>query len=424
MPNIMSPPPQSAARLRWIVLCLLVASSFLNYFDRQTVSVLKTTLKEVFAIDDAGYALILNVFTGGYAVAYVISGWIVDRVGARLAMTLFIAGWSIVTVGCGLSTEFWMIILFRLMLGLFEPGIHPVIIRSATLLTKEGGRGVFMTIASMGGNIATVIAVPVISYLSIVANWRLTFVIPGILGLIVASLWWRHYREEPCEIIAASPIVTAAPNLSWPSLWRQKALWGVVLARFVSDPVLYFCMFWMPGYLQEAKKLTMSQLGAVGWIPFLSSTVLGLGFVAISDRCGHRYGVRGRKLLVSVAAFFGPLCLFIPHTTSVATAIILFSLISVVCIAWVSSLAPIISAIFPAGNVASVWGIAGAFGAAGAIIMNYVVGQATKLLEPGTIFVIMSVLHPCAAVILNLLVRNTPIETPSEVSINEVDASR
>jgi len=388
---------------RGLVLGLLVAASFLNYFDRQTLSVLKTTLKADFAFDDAGYALLVNAFTISYAVAYVASGWVVDRFGARFAMTAFVALWSLATVGCGVVSSFLGLLVFRLLLGLFEPGLHPVIIRAGTTLTPEKGRGLFMTTASLGGSIATITAVPLISALALHWHWRLAFLVPGVLGLGLALFWWRMYREPVVVLAHGEKIV--APKLAWSQLWRTRALWGVVLARFVSDPVWYFCLFWMPGYLQEQKGLSLGQLGNIGWIPFFGGTALTLLFMVLSDRCGHRFGVDGRKRLIIATSFLGLLCLLIPASTSTAAVVGLFTLVTFTCKAWLSSLAPIIAATFPAGNVAGVYGIAGAFGAVGAMFFNDLVGRAATALQPGTIFFVMSLLHPCAAVLLHLLVR-------------------
>lgn len=400
---------RAAARLRWTVLALLIAASFLNYFDRQTLSVLKTTLKGAFSFDDAEYAQLVNAFTITYAVAYIVSGWVVDRWGGRIAMTVFVAGWSLVTVGCGLATEFWMLLVFRALLGVFEPGLHPVIIRAGTALVPEGGRGMFMTVASLGGSIATVAAVPAISALALHGSWRTAFIVPGALGVALAAVWWLVYRDPAgwrgLDPGSAAGDVRSKPTLSWPQLWRTRALWGVLGARFVSDPVWYFCLFWMPGYLQEAKGLSLGTLGSVGWIPFFSSMLLTLAFMAWSDRRAHRTGVRGRKQLVIATAALGPLCLLIPNVSATWAVVLLFCLVMFTCKAWLSSLAPIIAGSFPGGNVATIYGIAGACGAFGAMLFNAFIGHASTALPPWVLFAVMALLHPCAALVLHLCVR-------------------
>lgn len=406
-------------RLRWTLLALLFGASFFNYFDRQTVSVLKTTLKGEFGVDDAGYALMVNAFTFCYAVAWMISGWVVDRIGGRLALTIFVIGWSLATVAGGLATSFWFLIAMRAVLGLFEPGIHPVILRTAAVWTQEKGRSVFITLASLGGNVATIIAVPAITGIALYSHWRVAFIAPGVVGLAIAWAWYRFYRDREAALGGEGDLAPkAAPvaPMPWGQLWRQPALWGFVLARLVSDPVWYFCVFWMPGYLQESKGFTMEQLAWAGWIPFLVGNVFSFGYAALSDRIAGKHGALGRKRLLTFFTVLSPVCLLIPHTDSVATTIIAFSLVAMLCMAWLTSIAPIISATFSVQNVASVWGIAGAFGAGGAILMNYVVGQASKWVDPSLLFVVFATLHPLAAILLNSLVRER--RTPTGPSLN------
>jgi ACS family hexuronate transporter-like MFS transporter len=403
----------AARRYRWFVLLLLLAAGFFNYFDRQTLSVLKTTLKAEFSMDDAGYAFVVNIFTACYAIAYIGSGWVVDRFGPRAALTAFVSLWSIATVGCGFARTLGQFAFLRGMLGFAEPGLYPVTIRVSTVWSEDKGRGVFMSLASLGSSIGTIVAVPSIVWLALHFHWRLSFVLPGAMGLAVAAAWWIFYRDPenqamPIAAPHAAGELPAAVPLRWPQLWRQRALWGIVLSRLVSDPVWYFCLFWMPGYLQESKHISVSTLGFVGWIPFVAANVGGLLFSMLSDYRARRAGLRGRKWLVMASALLGPLCWLIPQSSSLPITLLLFCMIAVVCNAWLGSLGPIIAEVFPVGNVASVWGIAGAFGATGAIVFNYLLGHATEALGPGKLFLIMGVLHPCAAVILYCLVRERP----------------
>jgi ACS family hexuronate transporter-like MFS transporter len=114
----------------------------------------------------------------------------------------------------------------------------------------------------------------------------------------------------------------------------------------------------------------------------------------------------------------GPLALVIPGANSLALVIVAFCVIAVVCSAWLGSLGPIITEVFPLGNVASVWGIAGAFGAIGAIVFNYFVGHVTEAIGVDRLFIVMAVLHPLAALIIHFFLRDrkslsvsTPVQT-------------
>lgn len=409
MPSPETQRSEYTVRYVWLILALLIAASFFNYFDRVSLGVLKTTLKETFHLDDSGYALLVNAFTVCYAGSYIASGWFVDRFGARLSLTVFIALWSMVTIGCGLAQSLWQLMLMRALLGVAEPGLHPVSIRTATLLTGDRtrrlGRGLFMALIACGGTLGTIAAGPIIVWLTTNYHWRYAFVLPGIGGLVLAVAWWVTYRESQDTATPASSLEASRPPLAWSALWRQKALWGILIGRLLADPVVYFCVFWMYSYLQENKGVSFAQLGMISWIPPLAGQLGGVVFTALSDHVARRSGFLGRKRLAITAALFAPLCLLIPVSGNHTLTIALFCVLFIVHNCWMGSYPPIIAEIFPVGNVGSIWGIAGAFGASGAVVFNWMVGQATQWFSWGTLFMILACLHPAAALIMHLLIR-------------------
>src|SRR5690606_5001752 len=136
-----------------------------------------------------------------------------------------------------------------------------------------------------GSSIGAIIAPPLVAWLAITYNWHTVFIVAGVVGMIIALLWILIYREPPAEIAleaAGGSEETRAEAFSWKELWGRKSLWGILLIRFVSDPVWYFCLFWLPGYLQEESGLTLVQLGMVGWIPFLFADLGAIGTAAWS----------------------------------------------------------------------------------------------------------------------------------------------
>jgi len=206
-------------------------------------------------MDDASYAMIVNIFTTCYAVAYIGSGWVVDRFGPRASLTAFVSLWSLATVGCGFARTLGQFAFMRGILGLAEPGLYPVTIRVSAVWSEDKRRGVFMSLASLGSSIGTIVAVP-----SIV--WCLTFLMASqfcFAGLTRRSGgsdlvgYISRPIEQPVLVSDAGENRGNVTPLRWSQLWKQPALWGIVLSRLVSDPVWYFCLFWMPSYLQESE---------------------------------------------------------------------------------------------------------------------------------------------------------------------------
>lgn len=403
-------PPAAAPGLRyWGIIALLFGASMINYVDRQTLSVLKPLVKTNLGINDESYALLVNIFTFCYAGAYIITGWLVDRLGPRIALFWFITLWSLATVGCGFADTFVAFALCRALLGLAEPGNQPVSVKALTLWAPLHRRGLMMSLVGGGSTVGSIVAAPLIAWLADRFGWHSAFFVPGVIGLGIGAFWWFVYRNPPpAAAVAATPAANSpAPALPWAQLWRTKALWGIVIARFISDPVWYYCLFWMPGYFQEERGLSLVEAGQIGWIPFAAASLGGIGVAAYSDRLGRKWNdaARARKRLLLILACFGPLCMVVPHTPGLALTVGLLCVVAVVCLGWLSLLGPLVADTFPSGNVGSVWSISGAFGAVGAMIFNFQVGKISTAVGSATMFLVLGVLHLAAAAILLSLVR-------------------
>lgn len=409
----------SHSRRRWVILAIIFGAIVLNYLDRQIVSILKPTLKAEFKIDDQGYAAVVNVFTFCYAIMYPVVGWLVDRFDAGRMMLLGILTWSTACLGAGLTRTVGLFKFFRGMLGMAEPTAFPAQLRVVTIWFPGTLRATANSVCVAGSSIGAIIAPPLVAWLALTFNWHIAFIVPGILGLAFASLWWLVYRDPPAEFAAemtGSIDAAKAVAFTWPQLWRTRSLWGILLCRFISDPVWYFCLFWLPGYLQEKSGLTLAQIGMVGWIPFLAADLGGVGSSAWSDalvRRGHA-PLRARKLMLTTVAILAPVAAVTPHLSHPAVTLAIFSVVGAVCLSWLFTLSVVVAEAFPADNVGSVLGIAAGCGAAGAMLFNRYVGEVIGTLGASRMFAVMAVLHPLATILLWTMVRREhPPGTPA-----------
>ncbi|PTX91701.1 MFS transporter [Opitutus sp. ER46] len=398
------------SRRRWLILGLILGAIVLNYIDRQILSILKPTLKAEFGFDDRGYAMLANVFTVGYALMYPVAGWLVDRFGARSVMLLGIVSWSTACLGAGLTRSLGAFTFFRGMLGLSEPTAFPAQLRVVTMWFPGALRATANSLCVAGGSLGALIAPPLVAGLALSWGWHAAFIVPATLGLVIAVLWSFVYRDPPADQVIEGQTLAQriqGPAFTWPQLWRTRTLWGILLIRFISDPVWYFCLFWLPGYLQENSGLTLAQIGMVGWIPFLVADLGGIGTAMWSDRMVRNGAapLRARKVMLVTTACFAPICGLTPLLPHVAVTLVIFSIVGAVCLSWLFSLSVVIAEAFPTRNVASVLGIAGGCGAAGAVVFNTFVGDMMVRFGPGRVFAVMAVLHPIAAVLLWTMTR-------------------
>lgn len=399
-PDSMSPAQcKAAASWRWVVLALLVASTFLNYFDRQVLSVVKPQIKTEFGLTDAHYSLLISVFMAAYVVMYPISGVLVDRFGSRRCLVAFVAIWSTATVFSGLGTGLFHLALCRFVLGLAEPGNYPAALRTTAAWFQPAARGFPTSMFSAGSAIGAIVAPPLIAWIVIHYGWRAAFVIPGCFGAVWVTAWLFLYREPAVQHDAPQDAIKP----TWAELLRQRALWGLVLARLISDPVWYFLLFWFPGYLQERMKLSLGAAGAVGWIPFLLADVGGIAAAAYSDRLvrSGRAPAQARYAVLLGVACLAPLAGTLGWLESqVGLTLAVFSVLAFVCTTWLFTVTALIADTAPPAAIATVHGISGAFGALGALIFNGTIGGVVDRVGYTPVFIVAGGLHLVAAAIL------------------------
>lgn len=397
-------------RRRWFIVAIIFIAIVFNYMDRQIVSILKPILKNEFSIGDEGYAVIVNVFTICYAVMYPVSGWLVDKFGARVVMFWGVIGWSLACIGGGLSRTVGQLAFFRGALGMAEPTNFPSQLKVVTIWFSGKMRATANSLCVAGSSIGAILAPPTVAWLAITYDWHTAFIVLGAVGIVIAILWKVIYRDPPPHIAAeaaGTAVAADSPGFGWGQLWRTKSLWGILLIRFVSDPVWYFCLFWLPGYLQEESGLSLAQVGMFGWIPFLVADLGAIGTSAWSDWMVRRgqQPLRARKIMLSLIGLLAPLCVLTNFSNNAATTLIIFSLVAVACLSWLFTVSVVVAEAFPVKNVASVLGIAGGFGAVGAVLFNYFVGQFMGTLGAEKIFIAMAFMHPIAIVILWTMVK-------------------
>lgn len=397
-------------RRRWVIVAIIFVITVFSYIDRQVVSILKPILKDEFSLGDDGYALIINIFTVSYALMYPLSGWLVDKFGGRKIMFYGVITWSVAAIGSGISRTFAQFALSRSILGLAEPTSYPAQIKTITKWFSGRLRATANSISVAGGTIGSVIAPPFIAWLVISWSWKAAFIIPGLISLIVALIWFLIYKEPPKgyvqDTISSEDNSSESFAFNWGQLWGKRSLWGIILIRFITDPVWYFCLFWLPGFLQEQSGLTLSQLGMVGWIPFFLASIGGIASSAWSDWMVRRgkQALHSRKLMLSYIACLTPVIL-LPDEWGVVITLTKFSIVAAVALSWIFTESVLIAETFPINNVASVMGIAGGFGAGGAVIFNYFIGQYLSSMGTSWIYMIMAVLHPLALFLLWKMIR-------------------
>ena len=263
---------QNPNKRRWYIVATIFVAIICNYLDRQLLSILKPEILTHFGIEDLQYAWIVNVFLICYAIMYPISGILVDRFGSKKVMLGGIVAWSLACIGGGLSTNVVEFTICRGILGLAEPTIFAGQLVAVTLWFEKRQRATANSLCTVGGSLGAVIAPLVIAWLMRwFSNWQEVFLVAGVAGLVIAGLWMVVYRTPSQEILDRTVNVDRMTSsgeeqksFTLGGLFRTRTLWGAFLIRLISDPVWYFCCFWLPGYLRGMGQVAKEERAAVG----------------------------------------------------------------------------------------------------------------------------------------------------------------
>jgi len=408
--------------LRWLMIGLVFLATVINYIDRQTLAVLKKTICDDLGISDTQYGLIFASFLLAYALSQTLSGRLYDVIGTRRGFSVSIVVWSLAAMAHAAARGVWSFTTCRVFLGLGEAGNWPGAAKAAgewfPVRERALAMGIFNTGAAFGGAISP----PIIAWLAIQYGWRPTFVITGLLGFAWLALWLAAYRvperhpwltREEHELILERPALAAPPaeeaRLGFRELLRYRQTWAIVLSRFITDPIWWLYVGWLPSYLQEARGMNLAQVGATAWLPYLAGGLGALGGGYLSGALIRRgWSVdRARKTALAIGALLAPAGVLAVRAETPMAALMWAAIVLFGFQVWINNVQTLPSDFFPKSAIASVTGLSGT--AAAVASAAYVFGtgyvvdyfKAHGLANPYTpIFVLAGLLGPLGLVVL------------------------
>lgn len=378
----------SFSRQQWVIAILLFLMILLNYLDRVVLSLVSPVIRAEFQLSSVDYAAAVNAFLLAYGVMYLGSGLVLDRVGSRNGLGLFVGLWSAACMLHALITGYFSLLAYRFLLGVFEPGGWTGAVKTVSERYLPAQRSLAAGIFTSGAGIGSVVAPPLVVWLSLHYGWRSAFLVSGFCGLIWLPAWWLATRGQgrPPIGAAAQPVREALPLI----LRNPRAL-AYVATRFFGDTTGYFFLFWLPEYLVTAKGFTLAQVGALAWIPFLWNDLGALsgGYVSgILVRLRQR-PLEARKVMMSIAALFVLAGAGLQAASGVVGILLSVSLCTFGVGVWASNMHAVPADGFAPSEVATVHGLAGSAGAVGGILFNTLVGY---LSASGNYFLVFAVL--------------------------------
>mgnify|MGYP001605103586 CR=1 FL=1 len=402
--------------LRWWIVTLIFGASVLNYIDRQTLSVLAPTIQKDLKLSNEDYASVLNLFLIAYTTASLLSGKVVDKLGVRVSLALFVGWWSVANILTGFARSAGSLGLFRFLLGLGEAGNWTAAPKAVADWFPARERGIAIGIYTLGATVGATIAPILIVGLATWHSWQAAFVVTGLAGLVWLIPWLWLYRrpeehprltETERTLIATGNAVEnnpAADAAGWGKWWQVFArheVWLLIFGRMLTDPVWYFFQFWFAKYLYDGRGLDQQQL-TVTWVVFLAADIGVLGGGWLSGLLiKHRVAPATSRLRVMLGcAALVPVAATIPHLGSLWLVLAVGMIAVLAHMAWLINLSALVVDLVPKASLGFTFGVVATGSSLGGMMMNKAVGSLVTNLSYAPAFHFMLLLHPLAWLLL------------------------
>jgi ACS family hexuronate transporter-like MFS transporter len=384
MPTLNPGPRTAVGTFRWRVLALVVVANTINYVDRQVLGLLAPTLEKTFGWSEVQYGSIVTAFQALFAVGYLGFGWLVDRYGTRLAYALAIGLWSLAAVGHAWARSAFQFGLARGALGLGEGGNTPAAIKTFAEYFPPRERALAAGLFNGGSSLGAVLAPVVVPLLALRWGWQAAFVGTGALGFVWLGAWlWVYQSPEKQGRLSAAErryiqgdADTPVAAVAWGRLLRYRATWAFVLVKFLTDPVFWFYLYWLPKFLARQHGLNVTgsilPLTVIYGIMALGSTAGGWLSSALLRR-GFSLEISRKGVLLGAALLITPI-FFAALTNNLWLAVGLIGLATAAHQTWSAVFFTVVSDLFPKPAVASVVGIGGTAGAIGGMLVATATG--------------------------------------------------
>ena len=270
--------------MRWRIAFILSVAIAISYLDRQSLSIAIAAIQKEIPLSNTDFSRLQIAFLAAYGIMYAGGGALIDRLGTRRGFLVIMVAWSLACAAHGLATGLRSLALSRFLLGAGEGGGFPAATKAVAEWFPARERSTAMGIINAGTAIGAVVAPPLIAAIVLNADWRWAFFTCGAAGLLWTVWWWASYHppaehrglsaaERALIGDVAAERLPCSRAIPWLSLLRLREVWGLVLAKFLTDGAWYFYLFWLPKYLYDARGFDVKQVGYYAWIPYAAAGI-------------------------------------------------------------------------------------------------------------------------------------------------------
>jgi ACS family hexuronate transporter-like MFS transporter len=393
---------------------LLFFAATINYIDRQVIGILKPTLQAEIGFNEVEYSWIVFYFQLAYAIGLLLVGRLMDWLGTRTGFSVAIVVWSVAAMAHALARSVFGFSAARFALGLGEAGNFPASIKTVAEWFPKKERAFATGVFNAGTNVgalATPLLVPVIVGLW---GWQWAFILTGAIGFIWLIFWLLLYRkpeEHPHLSDSELAYIRSDPpepetRIPWAKLIPHRQTWAFAIGKFMTDPIWWVYLFWLPDFLHKQHGLSLKQFGLPLATIYIIADVGSIGGGWLSSTLIKRgWSInRGRKTAMLVCALAVIPIVIAAKTSNLWVAVVLIGIAAAAHQGWSANIFTMASDMFPRQAVGSVVGIGGMMGSIGGMMIARLVGeilQRTGSYVP--IFILAASAYLLALLVIHLL---------------------
>ncbi len=413
---------QKPTMVRWWICALLFFATTINYIDRQVFAILAPQLQTEIGWSEIEYGYIVTAFQLFYAIGLVLVGKLIDFLGTKKGFILSIIVWSLAAMSHAFARTPMGFGLARLALGLGESGNFPAAIKTISEWFPRKERALATGIFNSGSNIGAIVAPLLVPIIALNFGWQAAFIITGFLGFIWLFFWLRlmNRPEDHAGINSAELELIKADsdeNLEKPtSIWkiiRTRKVWAIAIGKFMTDPIWWFFLYWLPKFLHTTYGLTLDKIGLPLIIAYLIADVGSIGGGWLSShflRLGWSINAARKTTLLICAILVIPIY-WASGIDDLWPAVILIGLGMAAHTGWSANMYTLATDFFPKKDMGTVVGFIGMSGAVGGMLMASATGHLIEATGSYKIlFVIAASMYAIALLIIHLLVPNIDAE--------------
>jgi ACS family hexuronate transporter-like MFS transporter len=404
-------------RRRWLICALLFFAATINYIDRQVIGILKPTLQTEIGWTEIEYSWIVFSFQTAYGIGLLLVGSLIDKIGTRKGASLSIIVWSLAAMAHALAYSVMGFAAARFALGLGEAGYFPGAIKTVAEWFPKKERALATGIFNAGTNVGALVTPLVVPWIALTYGWQEAFIVTGAVGFVWLVFWLAIYRKpeedtrlSPAELayIRSDPPESTV-KIPWRRLIPHRQTWAFAVGKFLTDPIWWVYLFWLPDFLNKQHGLDLKTFGIPVAVIYIIADFGSVGGGWLSSNLIKRgWSInKGRKTAMLICALAVVPIIFAAQTADLWVAVLLIGIAAAAHQGWSANLFTLTSDMFPRRAVGSVVGIGGMAGAIGGMLISLVVGQilqATGSYVP--IFLIAGSTYLIALLVIHLLVPN------------------